>query len=95
MAIFDLLGRHWAMGIVWNLDQGPLTFRSLQEKCGDISPSMLNTRLKELKEADIIERSLEGYVLTPRGAALRKVLEPIGDWSLNWAKEVFGYIKEC
>ncbi len=95
MAIFDLLGRHWAMGVVWNLDDGPMTFRTLQQKCGDISPSMLNTRLKELKEADIVERTLEGYILTPRGIVLRDALKPVGQWSLKWAEEVFGYTKEC
>ena len=29
MAAFDLLGRRWAMGIIWNLSKGPATFRSL------------------------------------------------------------------
>jgi len=26
----DLLGRRWAMGILWNLAGGPSTFRALQ-----------------------------------------------------------------
>ena len=30
MALFDLLGRRWAMGIIWNLAAGPATFRALQ-----------------------------------------------------------------
>ena len=95
MAVFDLLGRRWAMGIVWNLKEGGMTFRSLQEKCGSISPSILNSRLKDLREAGIIERSLEGYELTERGKKLRDALDPIGKWSLEWAADLFQYHKKC
>ncbi|MCP4131315.1 MAG: helix-turn-helix transcriptional regulator [bacterium] len=94
-AIFDLLGRRWALGIVWNMEEGPFTFRELQEKCGGISPSILNSRIKDLKEADIIERSLEGYRLTDRGQELRKALMPLGKWSLTWADEIFNYQKKA
>lgn len=93
MAVFDLLGRRWALGIIWNMSTEPVTFRVLQDKCISISPSILNARLKDLKEADIIERTVEGYILTERGLVLQKSLGPIGDWSLSWAKEVFGYTK--
>lgn len=89
MALFDLLGRRWAMGIIWNLQQGPSTFRELQERCESISPSILNSRIKDLREADILERTLEGYQLTQRGKELIKLLLPFGEWSLNWADEVF------
>lgn len=93
-AIFDLLGRRWAMGIVWNLEKGAKTFRELQEACGGISPSILNSRIKDLKDADILERSLEGYQLTARGKTLREILVPFGKWSAIWADEVFQYQKE-
>lgn len=93
MTLFDLLGRAWSMGVIWQLQGGPYTFRELQERCGLISPSILNSRIKDLKEADILERTLEGYQLTERGNELVKVLSPLGHWSMNWAKEVFGYSK--
>ncbi len=93
-AIFDLLGRRWAMGIIWNLEEGPMTFRELQTLCGSISPSILNSRIKDLREAGIMERSLDGYQLTARGHELRATLVPIGKWSLTWAEDVFGYRKE-
>jgi DNA-binding HxlR family transcriptional regulator len=94
MAIFDLLGRRWAMGIIWNLDDGPLTFRALQKKCGMISPSILNNRIKDLKEAGILIRTLEGYDLTELGAELRKTLIPMGEWSDIWAEKIFNYKSE-
>ncbi len=88
MAAFDLLGRRWAMGIIWNLDRGPATFRALQKSCETISPSILNSRLKELREAKIIDRSLDGYLLTPMGKELLILLKPFGSWSINWAKQI-------
>ncbi len=88
MAAFDLLGRRWAMGIIWNLDRKPATFRALQKSCETISPSILNSRLKELREAKLIDRSLEGYLLTPMGKELFSLLKPFGVWSINWAKQM-------
>jgi len=92
-ALFDLLGRRWALGVLWNLEKGPCTFRNLQEHCGDISPSILNSRIKDLREADLVEKSLDGYVLTQRGKELRTIILPLGKWSAVWSKEVFDYIK--
>lgn len=93
MALFDLLGRPWAMGIVWQLQEAscPCTFRELQERCESISPSILNSRVKDLREAGIVERTLEGYRLSERGRKLRELLLPFGDWSREWAREVFAY----
>ena len=92
-ALFDLLGRRWALGILWNLGDGPATFRDLQQRCGGVSPSILNSRLKELKDSDIIERTLEGYCLTHRGRELREIIVPIGKWAVSWSEEIFQYIK--
>ncbi len=94
MAIFDLLGKRWALGIIWQLSTDTLTFRQLQDRCDTISPGVLNTRIKELREADIIERSIDGYQLTLRGNDLRQSLTPIGNWACSWAEEVFDYKKE-
>ena len=93
MALFDLLGRSWSMGIIWKLQHGPTTFRELQQRCESISPSILNRRIKELREADIVERTIEGYQLTQRGKDLIAPLLQFGEWSLVWADEVFGYKK--
>lgn len=90
MAIFDLLGRRWAMGIIWNLSRGPATFRALQKLCESISPSILNKRIKELREADIIINGQSGYELTPMGIELFKSLKPMGNWSLRWAEKITG-----
>ena len=81
------------MGIIWNLQQGSSTFRELQERCESISPSILNSRIKDLREADIIERTLDGYQLTPRGRELMRLLLPFAEWSLTWSEGVFNFTK--
>ena len=32
MALLDLLGRTWSLGIIWHLHTGPATFRELQQR---------------------------------------------------------------
>lgn len=86
MAIFDLLGRRWAMGVVWQLDEGPLSFSELESRCDSISPTILSTRIKDLTEAKLIERTLHGYQLTKMGKELFQILEPFRDWAVKWAK---------
>lgn len=90
MALFDLLGRRWAMGIIWNLAAGPVTFRALQaprtRKSSAISPSILSARLKDLQEARLVERTLKGYVLTDLGQELFALIEPLDAYSLKWGK---------
>lgn len=87
MALFDLLGRHWAMGVLWTLSEiGPCTFRKLQEECETISPAALNTRLKELQAAGFVHRVDGGYASTPLGRRLYDHLCPLGEFSKDWAK---------
>ena len=90
-ALFDLLGQRWALGILWYLGNSSSTFRELQDRCGGVSPSVLNSRLKDLRNAEIVARSLDGYILTERGKELRSFIVPLANWSANWSKEVYGY----
>ena len=85
MVLFDLIGRRWSMGILWNLADQNRTFRNLQARCGSASPSVLNTRLKELRAAGLVGKADDGYTLTPDGRALYDLLEPLGDWAADWA----------
>lgn len=47
MALFDLLGRRWALRVIWELSQETLSFRALRERCDSMSTSVLNERLSE------------------------------------------------
>jgi len=88
MVILDLLGRRWALRILWELHQnGPHSFRTLQKLCGDISPTVLNSRLKELREAGIVElQGGEGYFITQQGVALGRIIVQLTIWAKSWAE---------
>ncbi|HTZ87390.1 MAG TPA: helix-turn-helix domain-containing protein [Solirubrobacteraceae bacterium] len=87
MALFDLLGRRWTLRALWELRSEPLTFRELQIRCGGISSSVLNQRLRELRAAGILERERgTGYQLTHEGKALLDALVPLQDWSERWGE---------
>jgi DNA-binding HxlR family transcriptional regulator len=86
MALLDLLGRRWALRVVWELRAEPLSFRALQERCEGMSSSVLNQRLRELREVGILDAGDEGYALTEEGARLLDVFSPIDDWAERWAK---------
>lgn len=88
MAVFDLLGRKWNMRIMWELNACPLSFRGLQEQCDGMSPSVLNTRLKQLTEAELIVSTSAGYLLTELGTSLMVTLNPLRDWALKWEDKV-------
>ena len=89
MALFDLLGRRWAMGVLWTLaESGPVGFAELESRCETISPGVLSTRLKELVTARLVERREEGYRVTRRGRELYALLRPLGSWSKSWAREL-------
>jgi DNA-binding HxlR family transcriptional regulator len=59
--------------------------RGRQDKCGSVSPSVLNVRLKELRDAKLISRSGQGYHAEPLGFELHALLVPLGAWSRSWA----------
>jgi len=88
MALLDLLGRTWALGIIWNLYQASATFRELQTRCENISPTLLNTRLKELREAKLVIKGFDGYQLSRLGESLYLLIEPMGAWSTLWQKNL-------
>jgi DNA-binding HxlR family transcriptional regulator len=83
MALLDLLGRRWAMRVIWELRNGPMTFRELQACCGGVSSSVLAQRLTELRDAGIAG---EGNVLTDEGRGLLEAYEPLGAWAERWAQ---------
>ena len=89
MALLDLLGRRWTLRVIWELREGRLTFRALQEACGGVSPTVLNQRLRELRESGLVEtEGAAGYGLTPLGRELIAQTLPLVAWSTRWAAAV-------
>jgi DNA-binding HxlR family transcriptional regulator len=88
MALLDLLGRRWSLRILWELRTGEsLTFRELQARCAEVSSSVLNDRLRELRDAGIVTAQPgRGYSLTPEGLRLIDDLAPLDGWAKRWAQ---------
>jgi DNA-binding HxlR family transcriptional regulator len=87
MALFDLLGRRWTLRVLWELRDGGMTFRQLQARCEAMSSSVLNQRLRELREAGVVEvHEQEGYKLTAEGEALLRALAPLHEWAARWGE---------
>ena len=86
MALLDLLGRRWALRVIWELRDRPLSFREAQARCGGISSSVLNDRLAELRAAGIVDATAEGYALTDEGRELLALFPPLDAWAERWAE---------
>lgn len=69
MELLDLLGQRWVLRILWEMrTDEPLTFRELQSQCEAVSPTILNSRLKELRENGFVSlRDGGGFELTKFG----------------------------
>jgi DNA-binding HxlR family transcriptional regulator len=85
MVLLDLLGRRWSLRILWELRDGSLTSRALRAACDEASPTVLNERLKELREADFIELGEAGYALTALGRELSEKFMPLHHFAEKWS----------
>jgi DNA-binding HxlR family transcriptional regulator len=87
MAAMDLLGRRWALRILWELRHGPVGARDLQGRCDGMSSSVLYERIRELSHAGLVAKGPDGnYLLTEIGGSLGSALQPLDDWSVAWSK---------
>jgi DNA-binding HxlR family transcriptional regulator len=86
MAALDLLGRRWSLRVLWELRDGPVGARALRERCDGMSPSVLYARLGDLADAGLISQVDQRYKLTEIGRALGAALEPLDQWSQQWAR---------
>jgi DNA-binding HxlR family transcriptional regulator len=86
MAALDLLGRRWALRILWELRAEPLGARELRSRCDQMSSSVLYERLSELNDAGLVARDESGaYQLTGLGDELRSALRPLDSWARRWS----------
>ena len=89
MVLLDALGKRWTLRLLWDLRvNGPGTFRQIQARCEDVSPTSLNGRLKELRELELVELGSGGFALTTYGMSLTKLLLPLDTWAQQWADAV-------
>jgi len=87
MAALDLLGRRWALRVLWELRGGAVGARVLLERCPGLSSSVLYDRLRELTQAGLVTQDPDDrYRLTAVGRSLGTAIEPLDSWSKKWAR---------
>ena len=83
--LLGLLEARYAIRVLWALRDGHAqTFRLLQDSVGGITPNTLNTRIKELREAGLMNHGNDGYIITPTGADLLKRLSDLPAFAAKW-----------
>jgi len=90
----DLLGDRWTLLIVRELLRGPKRFGDLQHGLEGIGPNLLSARLTSLQDSGVLERAtlpgpapVPGYMLSPRGEALRPILNDLALWGFGLLDE--------
>ena len=77
----DLLGRRWALRVVWELRRDALGFADLRKRLG-ASPSVLAQRLRDLAAGGVVEQGPgRRYRLTSSGRDLARVLYDLNRWA--------------
>ncbi|WP_133492373.1 helix-turn-helix domain-containing protein [Alcanivorax sp. 24] len=87
MVLLDILGQRWTLRILWELRDSPLSFRALRQRCDQVSPTVLNDRLKILRESGLVQREDgTGYRLSQAGEELGTTLLALNRWAeTHWA----------
>jgi DNA-binding HxlR family transcriptional regulator len=86
--LFDLLESRYAMRVVWALYDGhPQTFRLLQDSVGGVTPNTLNTRLKQLRAARLVDHGQDGYRLTRQGVDMARRMTDMQLFANRWAQQ--------
>ena len=87
--LFNLLESRYAMRVIWALSDGhPQTFRLLQDSVGGVTPNTLNTRIKELRAARLVDHIGHGYCLTAQGTDLARRLVEVQQFAGKWSQHL-------
>lgn len=87
MRLIDVLGKRWSLRIMWELRDGRLSFRQLQQKCDGVSPTSLNQRLKDLRQLKLVDLEETGFGYTKWGHQLAEQLSILNLWAKKWDKD--------
>lgn len=87
----DIIGDRWMLLMVRDLLLGPKRYKDLLDGLPGIGTNMLATRLREMKDAGLVERTVlpppagsSVYHLTDAGQALEPVICAIGRWGASF-----------
>jgi DNA-binding HxlR family transcriptional regulator len=87
----EIIGKKWAILIVYHLFSGPKRFKELEKSLGQICPRMLSERLKELEKLKLIEKKISStwplkitYRLTKKGKSFYKIIKAMEEWGKKY-----------
>jgi DNA-binding HxlR family transcriptional regulator len=70
---------------LWELREQSLTSRALRTACDEASPTVLQARLSDLRQADLVELIPgDGYRLTAQGWELQENFLPLVRFAERW-----------
>jgi DNA-binding HxlR family transcriptional regulator len=86
----EILCTRWTVLLLREMCAGSTRFNELRKGVPLMSPALLSKRLRQLEEADIIQRSPaktsggHEYHLTPAGQELQPIIFSMGFWGQRW-----------
>ena len=91
----SLIGGKWKMVIIYHLMEGKLRYNELRKQLPTVTERTLSLQLKQLEADGFVKRTVYtrkpplkvDYELTAFGKTLLPVLEAIGKWGEDLAKE--------
>lgn len=91
-----LLGAKWKGSIIYHLKDGPVRFNDLVRMLGGASKKMVDQRLKELEEENMVVRKVisdrpiaVSYELTDFGRSALKILDDLRIWSESHQIQIY------
>ena len=91
----DVLAKRWVPHLLVLLLDGPARFSELAEGVPGLSRRMMTERLRELEDAQIVQRIVDAgppitstYSLTPDGEKLRPTLLELCAWAEGWDRSL-------
>jgi DNA-binding HxlR family transcriptional regulator/putative sterol carrier protein len=81
----EVLGDRWTLLIVRDMLVGASRFNELSRGLPGLSRALLSRRLRQLANAGLVQRTGDGYALTPAGQALRPLVFGLADWGARYA----------
>lgn len=90
----DIVAKKWSLLIILSMykGNGKLRYSEIKKDLKTITPKILSSRLKDLKEEKIVKKEIDSssvpiktyYSLTNSGIDLVKIIQDIKKWGLKW-----------
>lgn len=93
-ATADIVGRKWALIVIYNLMDTSLGFNELKRRINTVSSKTLSNSLAYLAKEGIVERTVHQnspirveYSVTPKGREMKDLIKEMKAWGETWLKQ--------